>query len=461
MDRSQIINLRIGFGEQPVVKMKSIDDYIAFLLDNPVQVRRPNFIEEDMAVFSYRSNKKNLSAEDKKAGEKADRVRFRKLQFWWLDLMYNTQNPLQEKMVLFWHNHFVSSFQKVQESSFIYKQNELFRTHAFGNFKELTRSILYDNAMLVYLDNTQNKVGKPNENLSRELLELFTLGIGNYSEADVKEGARALAGLKESEGGGQYKSKHTDYETKTYLGISGKLNADNMVDAIFKHPKVGHRITEKLLCYFVTDDPDPKMIDRYATYFKNNNFEIKPLLKKIFNDVDFEKINGAKIKDPLLFLFQSFHEVGFAEIPKKPSLEFLKSQGMEIMNPPNVKGWDGGRAWLDSGKLVARNAAINRLFSVRFIVNKTQMEMADQKEQEEVQNENNFTVAIAYDKKSTSNIELIKSFSDQLVFAVDLVLQKDMESILKYDFNAASAGAEEGIQRLVSFLMKTPQYQIV
>jgi len=459
MDTSQIYMLRIGFGRS-LKNKQSIQSYINDMLNHSFKAERPEFIRTDEEVFDLFQKRKNLSKEETMALQKEDRKRLRKLQAWWINRMYFAENPLQEKMVLFWHNHFVSSYLKVNNTTYMFSQNNLFRNNAFGNFKELTKAVLYDNAMLVYLDNKQNKAGAPNENLSRELLELFTLGIGNYSEADIKEGARALAGLSEHIGKGHYVPKKEDNNTKTYLGVTGNLKADDLVEAIFKHPKAANRITEKLINYFITDEPDQKMIDQYAKYLRDQNFEIKPLLKKMFSDVDIKKFNGAKIKDPLVFLLQSYDVVGFQKIPVKPSLNFLKNQGMDLFIPPNVKGWDGGRAWLDSGKLIARNAAINFMFNPPAPKKQTPDTM-NMNEEEFPEDANPFVAHITWSNKCKTNLDIINEFSDKLIFDVDNQMQQDMEKIIKYDFDPNSQNAEDAVKLLVRYMLRTPQFQIV
>ncbi len=215
--------------------------------------------------------------------------------------------------------------------------------------------------MLSYLDNTQNKANKLNENLSRELLELFTLGVGNYSETDIKEGARALAGLSLGDQGGQYYRIWEDKGTKTYLGKTGHWKADDMVDLIFAHPKAGELLMTKFLKFFVTDTPAPALIADYTAAFRKADFEMKPLLEKLGQDERFIKSQGQKIKDPVTYLLQLLYEFQ-QEVPPIPyTLLYSNGQGMKLLNPPNVKGWDGGRSWLSSQKLLQRVEVVSLL----------------------------------------------------------------------------------------------------
>ena len=463
MDVFQIANLRLGFGVQPTEKYKNISAYASFLLNHPEKVKLPDFLNQEDEVFADKKLRKTLSDPQKKEMQKDDRKRFRQLQLWWLNRIYTSPNPLQEKMVFFWHNHFVSSYQKVKQSTFIFYQNNLYRDYAFGNFKELTKEVLYDNAMIDYLDNQQNKVSAPNENLSRELLELFTLGIGNYTEKDISEGARALAGLSEHTNRGEYNQRKEDNGIKTYLGKTGNLKAEDLVDAIFAHPKITYRIMEKFLKFFLTDSPSEALIQEYAEYFKKSKFEIKPVINKLFTDTDFTKYNGAKIKNPLEFLMQTFHQVNYKTVPAKASLQFLKNQGMDILNPPNVKGWDGGHAWLDSGKLIARNSAIDTVFNNRFVKKQQQQMMSVMMDDADPDDnpKDDFMVSIKWNREIHSNLEVIRELSEQLIFETGTETQKNMEKIVRHDFDASAPNANDDIQQLVRYLMKTPQYQIL
>ncbi|HWZ21818.1 MAG TPA: DUF1800 domain-containing protein [Cytophagaceae bacterium] len=464
MKKEYIYSLRLGFtGEMAsLIESKGIEKTIQNLLNNPLKTDTPVFILSESDAFEQEEARKALTEEQKKEKQKDDRKRFFALQAWWLNKMYTSENPLQEKMVFFWHNHFVSSFQKVKSSTLMFNQNKLFRQYAFGNFKELAKEMLYNNAMIIYLDNKQNKVGKPNENLSRELLELFTLGIGNYTEGDIKEGARALAGLTVHLGHGQYNPKREDNGIKNYLNKTGNLKAEDMINAIFEHPRAAYLLTEKLLNYFLTDNPEKELIEEYAIFFRKSDYELKPFLKKLFTDNRFLNYNGSKIKDPITFLLQTFREFNLEKIPARQAFNFLRNQGLELMNPPNVKGWDGGKAWLDSGKLIARNSAVNALLSKRFVPEKAMMNQEMQEESSYyVQEKLDLTPQLNWNKNDPTNVAIISEFTERLLFQSDNEIEDDMERIVKYDFDPKNPGAQEVISQLVRFIMKTPNYQIV
>jgi uncharacterized protein (DUF1800 family) len=465
MKLENLISLRLGFTGKyaEVLSKKGVNYYIPYLLDQPKEFSRPGFIPTIAMEMEERKLAKSLPEEEKELRKEEEKKKFYKLQALWLEKMYGAENPLQERMTLFWHNHFVSSFQKVKSTSFIFAQNNTFRENCFGSVKELTKKLLYDNALLIYLDNNQNKIEKPNENLSRELLELFTIGIGKYTEEDIKEGARALVGLTYTENGGQYRPKKEDNGNKTYLNVSGNLKANDLVDILFAQPKITLRVTEKLLKYFLTDTPDSVLIEQYAEHLEKNNFKIDSIIKKLFLEEDFNKYSGAKIKDPLTFALQTFHELNFKTVPYKETIGFLKNQGMEIFNPPNVKGWDGGKAWLDSGKYIARNTAIINLFNQKFKKNNNTMSMQDisMQDDSDKNQEGDFKPLIVWDSKAKSNVEVIKDISDRILFNVDENMKNNLEEILKYDFVPGANENVEAVNQLVKYIMKSPEYQLL
>ena len=252
MKESFFLSQRLGFtnAQAATIERFGVRKFLEHSLATSPTLPEPGFLTGSPRTREELRTLRQMSPQDKKEYAVAERRRGLSLAHLWLEKMHTDEYPLREKMALFWHNHFVSDIQKVKVSYAMWRQNALFREMAFGSYRELTRRILYDNAMLAYLDNTQNKANKLNENLSRELLELFTLGVGNYSETDIKEGARALAGLNLGDEGGQYYRMWEDQGTKTYLGKTGRWKADDMVDLIFDHPRAGELLMTKFLKYF-------------------------------------------------------------------------------------------------------------------------------------------------------------------------------------------------------------------
>lgn len=380
------------------------------------------------------------------------------MQTWWVEKMMNDEFPLREKMTCFWHNHFVATSQSVKVNYWVYQHNQILRNQAFGNFKTLTKEILKTNAIVEYLDSSFNRNEKLNENLSRELLELFTLGVGNYSENDVKNGAKGLAGLTIGEDHAIYNPKWEVNEVFEYLGVKGNLKADAIVDAIFNHPKIPYLLTRKILKWFIYDHPSEKLVTYYGNYFKSVDFEIKPLLTKIFTEEYPKETAGSKIKDPLTYILQLFHSVKIDKPNSKIVAVFSNQQGMNLFNQVNVKGWDGGNSWLNTQTYLQRNNVADMLCTAKNF-RKRRLNLFEAEILESVKNDT-IKVQIDWDKNST-NKEIISTFSNNLLFAVDKELQKDMEEMLKYDFKSSTEGSENAVIRLFNTMIKLPEYQLI
>lgn len=287
------------------------------------------------------------------------------LKSWWYREMISTTAPLAERMTLLWHNHFTSSLSKVKWTPFLYRQNKLLRQHATGNFGELLRAVSRDPAMLIYLDNARSRSGNPNENFARELLELFTLGEGHYQEEDVRAAARAFTGwtLNRNSGEFRYAQRWHDSGEKTFLGRTGNWDGDDILDILLQQPQLAQHISEKLWKEFVSPQPDEKEITRMAAVFRNSGYEIKPLLRELLLSKAFRKPSsyGSLIKSPVELLVGS---VRVLDIPVQDSTRLARAGrllGQDLFNPPNVKGWQGGTAWIDSATLLNRQMVIAKI----------------------------------------------------------------------------------------------------
>jgi uncharacterized protein (DUF1800 family) len=280
------------------------------------------------------------------------------LQRWWLGRMLGASAPLQEKMTLFWHGHFTSEFgAKGTSPNDALAQNQLFRRYALGNVHDLTQAVARDPAMLKYLDNARNQKAHPNENFARELMELFTLGIGNYTEQDIRESARAFTGWTLGKGGAAFvmdERQHDDGQ-KTFLGRTGNFDGGDVIDIIFQQPAAPRWFARKLLAYFVYDDAEPALIDGVAALIRKNDYNLKPVLSTLLRSNVFfsERAHRALVKGPVEFVVGSYQMFGVTEVPPV-TLPVLRRMGQVIFHPPNVKGWDGGMAWLNSQTLITR-----------------------------------------------------------------------------------------------------------
>jgi uncharacterized protein (DUF1800 family) len=287
------------------------------------------------------------------------------MQTWWLERMIASPAPLQEKLTLFWHGHFTSSPEKGTTEQELLAQNRLFRQYALGNIRELTLHVAQDPAMLRYLDNNVNVQAHPNENFARELMELFTLGIGNYTEQDVRESARAFTGWsfrREPDGSGTFvdnRGQHDD-GTKTFLGRSGNFGGSDIIEIIFAQPAAARFFATELLSFFVYDDPEPQLVDQVAALLVKNRFELQPIMSVLLRSNVFfsERAYRALVKSPVEFVVGT-HQL-FA-VPKVALVELatLRSMGQTLFYPPNVKGWDGGKTWINSQTMLTRENFAN------------------------------------------------------------------------------------------------------
>jgi uncharacterized protein (DUF1800 family) len=289
----------------------------------------------------------------------------RELRNWWVEEMLVTDQPLVERMTLFWHNHFTSSLDKVKHAPAMYRQNELFRREAFGNFGRLLRAVAADPAMLIYLDGVQSVARQPNENFARELLELFTLGEGHYSEADIKNAARAFTGWSIDRDTGafrKYERAH-DHGEKTFLGETGNFGGDDIVAILLKQPRTAELVVGKLWREFVSLRPDPAEVKRLAAILRNGNYEMTPVLRALFLSPAFREPSnrGALFKSPVDLIVGSVHLLGLPVPEKTQLVRMMQGLGQLPFNPPNVKGWAGGERWITTYTLLLRQQFMRRM----------------------------------------------------------------------------------------------------
>ena len=460
MKKEFLWSQRLGFSNQQAFAIQKLgmERFLQQSFQAPFNTSIPELLSDSPKSLEDLKKIRQTRKEDSEAGKellKKEIQTSNELKAWWIDEMKTTEFPLREKMTLFWENHFVTAYQKVKVNYWIFQKNQLLRENAFGNFKTLTKKAMQTNAMVRYLDNVDNKKGKLNENLSRELLELFTLGIGSYSEADIKNGAKGLAGLGVGETTAMYRRFLEDNDPIEYLGKKGVLKLDEMVDAIFDHPKIPYLLTQKILQWFLYDEPKENLVKHYGDYFRKVNFEIKPLLIKIFTE-EFAKNDtaGSKIKNPLEYILLLTSELKTQRPESTTIAFFLKQQGMDLFNPPNVKGWDGGKSWLTSQIYLQRNNVADLLSSGKSIPrSKLERENTLNKKQA-------FSISLDWNTKGT-NKEIIKELTDRLLFSTDTSLQQDLEKILKYDFDPQSLGANDAVLRLFNAIIKSPEFQLI
>jgi len=465
MKKSNLWSLRLGFSGKEAEKIEKLglEKFLKHSYDSKFDKQLPAFLNDDpktlLELKALRESIKNADSEFKKKILKKEIYSNVELKKWWIGKMRNDEFPLRENMVCFWHNHFVSTTQKVKVNYWIYQHNMILREHAFGNFKELTKQIVKSDAMIKYLDNVDNKKGKYNENLSRELLELFTIGIGNYSESDIKEGAKALAGLNYGDEGAVYRKNIEDNTDKTYFGKTGNWKVDDLVDIIFEQKNIPYLITRKILKWFIYDNPPEDLVVYYGDYFRKQKFEMEPLLTKIFTEEYKKENSGTKIKNPLVYILQLSNELQIESIDDAAIVAFLKQQGMDLYNQVNVKGWDSGNSWLTSQIYLQRNNTADLLCSGKSLNRKVLKTMNNGVEQEKSDYEK-AQVKVAFDANGDYKT-IISDVSNRLLFKVNDAAQKDMENLLKYDFDPKEEHANFAVVRLFNYITKLPEYQLI
>ena len=280
------------------------------------------------------------------------------MQTWWLNRMLTTPAPLQEKMTLFFHGHFTTAaIQKGIWPSYVWNQNQLYRSSALGNLRDLTLAVSKDPAMLIYLDNASSNKNHPNENYARELMELFTLGHGNYSEEDIRQSARAFTGWSVNRRSGAFfdNARAHDDGSKTFLGQTGNFSGDDIVRIIYQQPACARFWASSLLSYIVYNDPEPELIDQVAAVIRKNDYNLAPVMSVLLQSNVFfsPRAYRAIVKSPVEFVVGIHKSLALSSV-EPTALRALNQMGQILFYPPNVAGWPGGETWLTSQTMIAR-----------------------------------------------------------------------------------------------------------
>ncbi len=312
--------------------------------------------------------------------QRRDRQQIRRMQQWWLARMIETPAPLLEKMTLFWHGHFAASYRKTENSWHMLAQNRTFRTHALGNFAELLFAIVRDPAMIQFLDNHTSRKGQPNENLAREIMELFSLGVGQYSELDIQEGARALTGHTFEGNDFVFREAWHDDGMKRILGASGRMRGDDFVKAILEQRRCAEFIAWKLYRFFVANDlpEELKLAPRWAVLAIRDltreilaaRYDIKPALRTLFLSEHFydPALEGSIIKSPAELIVGAIRSLNTPVRDLAVLVDAMDRMGQALFHPPSVAGWDGGRSWISTSTMFVRQNTLVYLISGRLPV---------------------------------------------------------------------------------------------
>lgn len=338
-----------------------LDDNIEPPLDYPSD----KLVLRDLitAVIEFRATpKENRRPLNKILGQEQ-----RQTLLWWLKLIQSSDYPVLERMTLFWHNHFTSDLRKVRWAQLMYRQNQLFRTHAVGSFSNLLHAIYKDPAMLIYLDGRQSKAKKPNENFARELLELFTLGVGHYTESDIINAARAFTGWRYQMTRDKvvFVKKHHDRGVKTFLGRTGRFDAKDIINILLEHPRTAEFVAEKCWRHFVSlEEPPQELICEWGAAFRDSGYQVIALLSAIaHSDVFWQKEHrGNLIKSPVEFSVGLLRELQLVQFKDRKGLVRVTTQlGQRLFYPPDVKGWREGKHWINHTTLTRRLSFVEKV----------------------------------------------------------------------------------------------------
>lgn len=354
----QHLGWRAGFGENlPVIHswMKKRRKAVVrkILLGPEDTTPDPVKVIDETDLPDYKKQR-NMGAEERRMVQRMNADGIKDLNVMWMYSMINSDHPLREKMALFWHGHFACRTQNVLHNQQLL---QVIRQHGLGNFGTLLTEVSKTPAMLAFLNNQQNRKQHPNENFAREVMELFTMGRGNYTEKDVKEAARAFTGWGFDEVGQfQFRKNQHDDNEKTLLGNTGNFDGDDVIKILLEQKQTAKFITGKIYRYFVNDDVDEDKVNRLADRFHQSNYDLRTLMQEIFlSDWFYDPRNiGNRIKSPVELLVGLRKSIPMQFEQEEAMLVFQRVMGQVLFYPPNVAGWPGGRSWIDSSSLMFR-----------------------------------------------------------------------------------------------------------
>ncbi|CAG0998363.1 hypothetical protein PHYC_02710 [Phycisphaerales bacterium] len=350
--------------------------------DNDI-MRPPTSDEREMYRRAQRAQDEETLAKvrlERQRREQQDRQQIAEVQKWWLKRMIETPNPLEEKMTLFWHGLLATNYRTIENSYHMFLQNQLFRKHATGSYADLMYALIRDPAMIAYLDNNDSRKNHPNENLAREIMELFSLGIGNYTEKDIKEGARALTGYTFEDDQFTFQRNNHDNGQKVILGQAGSFDGDGFVRIILAQPACSRYIARRLYHFLVADVPTDErggdkdmppaqraVLRQMASMLASGNYELKPVLRKLLLSEHFyePQFMNDQIKSPVQLVVGACRSLNTPVRDLTILNDALDLMGQRILFPPSVKGWEGGRAWINTSTFYVRQNILAYLIAAR------------------------------------------------------------------------------------------------
>lgn len=358
LNAKQIVHLynRMGFGitlsEFKSLEGKNSDLMVDEIFDNTKQFKPlPFSFDANIPAKNFAE----LTAEEKKELNIMSKEGIKKLNITWLNEMSNSKDFFTEKMAFFWHDHFACGD---NNPIFMERYCNVLRENALGNFKDLLFGVSKSAAMIKYLNNKQNKKDSPNENFAREVMELFTIGKGNYTENDIRESARAFTGWSFEPGNPDFKFRPIihDFEEKTFLGKTGNFDGDDILHILLEKKETAKFIVQKIYAFFVNPKLDNEIINELTDHFYNSNYEIGNLMRIIFKSPWFYDINnmGQLVKSPVELLVSYNRKLALKYTNENTQLFVQKALGQVLCYPPNVGGWPNGTQWIDSSAILFR-----------------------------------------------------------------------------------------------------------
>jgi len=443
----------IGYEQAKALSGKSIKDIVDGLFSNAGMATYLNEVSRDAIPQGKDAMEQGMS---KKELNQLIKDYSEKLNTGWIRQLNNTQSVLLEKQTLFWHNHFAC---RLRNPYLLQELNNIHRKFAFASFRELLFNVSKSAAMLQFLNNQQNRKTHPNENFARELMELFTIGRGNYTEQDIKESARAFTGWGFDRDTYAYvfRDKQHDFDSKTFMGRSGNFGGEDIINMLMDDRRTARFIARKLYVYYVNDVVNEKLVDELGLFYYNNYYDTGKLLKKIFTADWFYKPGnkGCLIKSPVEFLVTLNRQFNVAYNDPNVFLAIQKNLGQLLFFPPNVAGWPGGKTWIDSSTLMLRLRLPSLLLNDGMMEFDTRLDEPDittdsvSKKQATVSRRFNTSVdwtAIAERYKEASLEQLEAEY-----------LAVPLNTAIENTVTDANSSVQERLLKLISL----PQYQLV
>ncbi len=386
----------------------------------------------------------------------------RELREWWIRQMVGQPLSLTEKMTLFWHGHLATQYSTVQVPQLHYQLNALVRQYALGNFKELVKRVTIDPCMLIYLDGVRSTRTAPNENYSRELMELFTIGIGNYTQVDIQQAAKALTGWQVSGLDALFTPSRHDTANKTFMGRTGNFDHNDIVDIIFEQAETARFICRKLYKFFIYETPDETIINQLADTFRNNNYEVRPVLRQLFTSAHFynQLTISAEITSPIEKAVGAIRQMS---IPLAPNSNIITSYvrtageafGQLLFEPPNVAGWPGYRLWISTTTLLARNQYTDALVTGRTTIGNVNIGFKL----------NPITFAMQFPSPNDA-VALVNNIAAHLIALStstarrQMLLETLLQGIEVYDWNINDPQSPARLEGLLKVICRMAEYQL-